>query len=482
MGIIRKSADWAEDRTGIAAAIKPILDHKVPRTDWKSGWWYVFGSAVLVAFIVQVITGIALATSYVSSSGEAYNSLKYITNEAFLGNFMRGVHYFGASAMVLFVGAHMLHVYLIGAYKFPREMQWLSGVVLLLLTLAMGFTGQLLRWDQNAVWSVVVGASQASRTPFIGNILSQFILAGNTLGGATLSRFFSFHVFFIPALVFGFIGFHLYLVIRNGVSEPPEIGKAVDPKTYRKEYHELLEKDGVPFWPDALWRDAVFAVILIVGVAILAIIFGPPLLDNPPDPSILRAAPRPDWYLLWYFAVLALVPPGITTFVILLFPLVGFAALFVLPIFANKGERHPLRRPWAMGIVLMIVISIITLWIAGDAEPWSPKIDAQPLPIQVVASKDPGVVSGAQLFNSKGCEYCHRVGEYGGVRGPNLTNVGSRLNHEQLTVRILNGGNGMPQYGNNLKPGELNSLLAFLESRKGQNDKPVVADATNNQK
>ena len=466
MGMLRKSVGWLEDRTGLGAAVKPILDHKVPDTDWKSGWWYVFGSAVLVAFIIQVVTGIALATSYVTSTSEAYNSLQFITNEAFLGGFMRGMHYFGASAMVLFVGAHMMHVYLIGAYKFPREMQWLSGVVLLLLTVAMGFTGQLLRWDQNAVWSIVVGASQAGRTPFIGNILAQFILAGDTIGGATLSRFFSFHVFFIPALVFGFIGLHLYLVIRNGVSEPPEIGKVVDPKTYREEYHELLEKKGVPFWPDALWRDAVFAVILIVGVAVCSIIWGAPMLDNPPDPTILRAAPRPDWYLLWYFAVLAIIPAGITSWVIILAPLVGFAVLFLLPL-ANKGERHPLRRPWAMGIVLITVISIIVLWIAGDQEPWSPKIDSKPLPAQVVNSTNQDVVYGAQLFNTKGCEYCHLIESYGGQRGPNLTNVGNRLSTEQLTVRILNGGNGMPAYGNNMKPEEMQALLAFLQTRRG---------------
>ena len=466
MGMLKKSADWAEDRTGLGKAIKPILDHKVPRTDWKTGWWYVLGSAVLVAFTVQVVTGIALATSYVSSSGQAYESLQYITNTAFLGNFMRGVHFWGASAMVLFVGLHMLHVFLIGAYKFPREMQWLSGVVLLLLTLAMGFTGQLLRWDQNAVWSVVVGASQANRTPFLGNILAQFVLAGNTLSGATLSRFFSFHVFFIPALLFGLIGFHLYLVIRNGISEPPVMGKAVDPKTYRKEYHDLLEKDGVPFWPDALWRDAAFAVAVIIGIAVLAIIYGPPTLDVPPDPSILKAAPRPDWYLLWYFAVLALIPSGLTPYVILGFPALVGAILIALPIVGNKGERHWMRRPWATGSIIVILLGIGVLWIAGDKEPWSPKTDAQPLPAQVVASQDPKIQAGAQLFNSKGCEYCHQISGYGGVRGPDLTDVGDRLTEDQFRVRILNGGNGMPAYATNLAPGELESLLSFLQTRK----------------
>jgi ubiquinol-cytochrome c reductase cytochrome b subunit len=470
MAVFKKAGQWIEDRSGLGRFAAPILRHKVPYTDWKDGWWYVLGSATLVAFVIQLVTGMVLATNFVTSTGDAYDSLKYITEQAPFGGLMRGMHYFGASAMVLLIGAHALHVFLIGSFKFPREMNWLSGVVLLLMTLAMGFTGQLLRWDQTAVWSVVVAASMASRSPFIGEPLSQFILAGNTVGGATLSRFFAFHVFFIPAIIFITLGFHLYLVIRNGVSEPPRRGDAVDPKTYRKNYHALLVKTGVPFWPDAVWRDAVFAVLEVLVIMGLALRFGAPELTSRPDPTLLEAYPRPDWYLLWFFSVLALIPAEWESAMILLGPLLVFGLMFALPLFANKGERAPTRRPWAVGIAFLIVIIIVPLWIAGEQSNWSPRFRSQQLPASVVNSTDQTVVTGSQLFYSKGCIYCHQIDQYGGQRGPNLTEVASRYTESQLIWRISYGGNGMPAYGPTLKPEELNALVKFLETRKGKDN------------
>lgn len=466
MKVIKATGNWLEDRTGVWAFTKGILEHPVPP---GTDWWYVFGTATLISFVVQVVTGIALSASYVTSTADAYNSLQFITYEAPLGGFLRGMHFWGASAMVLFIGIHMAQVFLFGAYKFPREMNWLSGSVLLLVTLAMGFTGQLLRWDQNAVWSVVVAASQASRAPVVGPQLARFLIAGDTIGGATLSRFFAFHVFFIPAIIFAVVGLHLFLVLRNGISEPPKIGRVIDPKTYRQWYNNMLHKYGRPFWPDAAWRDAVFSIAVIIGIAILALVFGAPQLDKPPDPTIIQAYPRPDWYLLWYFAALALIPPGAESFVIIGGPLFLGFILFVLPFVANKGERSPYRRPWAFGVVLLAMIMIGVLWVSGEQATWSPAFTAKPLSPDVVNSTDQTIQRGASLFHEKGCEYCHTIGRDGGERGPNLSEVGSRLTNEQLTIRILNGGNNMPAYASILKPDEVDALVTFLHSRIAAN-------------
>jgi len=466
--VLQRILAWLDDRSGLLTATRRALEHPVPP---RTGWWYVFGSATLLAFVLQVATGIALATSYVPSSGQAYDSLKFISEQALLGRFLRGMHYFGASAMVLLIGIHVSRTFLMGAFKFPRELNWLTGAVLLLLTLALAFTGQLLRWDQNAVWSVIVGAAQAGRMPVIGGDIARFILAGDTIGGATLSRFFAFHVFFIPALVFGFIGLHLALVLRHGISERPKKGEHVDPATYRSRYAELLRTEGVPFWPDAAWRDAVFGAAVVATIALLAIIVGPPAMGKPPDPSILEAYPKPDWYFLWYFAVLALAPHNLENFIIVAGPLVFGAVLLLLPL-SNRGARNVRDRPLAAVLVVFMWTVILTFWLAGERADWSPRFEATPLPAAVVRSTDPVVQDGARLFHEKGCEFCHAIDGFGGKRGPDLSDVRSRMMPDQIGARITNGSPSMPAYARTLTPEQLRALVAFLSTRGPSSERP----------
>jgi ubiquinol-cytochrome c reductase cytochrome b subunit len=454
---------WLDGRLGISDLVGPSLKHLVPH---DARWWYVFGSATMVAFIVQVLTGVALAFSYVPSAGQAYETLRFISNEAPFGHFLRGLHYYGASAMVLLVGLHMAQTFLFGSYKYPREMNWVTGVLLLGFTLVMGFTGQLLRWDQTATWSVVIAAEQVGRVPFIGNWLAKFTLGGTTIGGATLSRFFVIHVFLIPGLLFLFIALHLWLVLRHGIAEPPVPGKLVDEKTYAESYHRQLSKSGVPFWPDGAWRDVVFGTAVLIAISALAYFAGPPVLGLPPDPSILQADPRPDWYLLWYFAVLALIPPRIEGLCMVMAPILAGVFLFLAPIIGNQGERHWSRRPWAMGVVLLSVLIIGSLWIEGARSPWSPNFAAKPLTVSVVGTDAGPVARGARLFYGRACLNCHLIDGYGGRRGPDLSRVGDRLAKTDMIIRILNGGNNMPAFGNSLKPDEVDDLVAFLQSRK----------------
>jgi len=460
--LLQRTWHVLDDRLGISKNIMPIMEHPVPP---RTGWWYVFGSATLFTFMLQVVTGTVLATIYVPSTDHAYDTMTFITQTAFLGRLVRGLHFWGGSAMVLFIGIHSVRVYLMGAYKYPREANWLSGSLLMVLTLGMGFSGQLLPWDQNAVWSVIVGAEQAAKVPYIGKDLARWILAGQTLGGLTLSRFYAAHVFFFPGLIFLILGIHLYLVIHNGISEPPKAGRTVEPKHYRAWYENMIKEQGVPFWPDAAWRDVVFGFLLIIAIFLLAWYVGPPPLHKVPDPNIIQASPQPYWYFLWFFSVLALSPHMAETFLIIAMPAVFFIVMFLLPFMANKGERSPKRRPWAIALVTMSVIIIGVFWLEAKRHPWVPDFNAQVLPPSVVHSTVPTVVRGAQLFHERGCEFCHYISGYGGHRGPDLSEIGSQLTRDQMTVFIMNGGYNMPPFASMLRSNETEDLLAFLQSR-----------------
>jgi ubiquinol-cytochrome c reductase cytochrome b subunit len=462
MNALKRAWSWFEDRSGLLETTGPIMAHPAPR---NATWMYVFGTATLFSFTLQAVTGVMLALTYVPSAGEAYQSLQYITNSAFMGNVLRGTHYFGASAMVLFVGVHLLRVLLTGAYKFPRELNWLTGSILLLLTVGNAFTGQMLRWDQNAIWTTIVGAEQASRTPFIGVALARFFISGDVVNAATLSRFFALHVFLLPGSIIAIVGVHLYLVLRHGISEPPQVGRPVDPATYRQWYNNLLKEKGEPFWPNAAWRDVTFSAIVIIAVVALGAIFGAPPLTKPPNPAIVDALPRPDWYLLWYFAVLALLPPGLEPYVILGAPLLLVISLILVPFLGSKGERHPARRPWVVGFVVVTIMAVGILWNRGAQANWSPDFNAPPLPEAVVGASSGPVYEGGLLFHAKGCEYCHIVNGYGGKRGPDLSTIGNQRDAAQLTVRILHGGINMPAFGSTLTPAEVQNLVAFLQSR-----------------
>jgi ubiquinol-cytochrome c reductase cytochrome b subunit len=457
--------NWLDERLGIGMVARATLLHSVPKS---INWWYVFGSAVLTAFMLQIVTGIFLSFTYIPSPDHAYQSLDFITHQQALGNVLRGLHYWGASAMVLLIFVHMSAHFLTGSYKYPRELQWLTGSVLLLLTLAMAFTGQLLRWNQDAYWAIVVGAEQAARTPLIGGWVAQLMVAGPAVNGRTLSFVYGIHIWLIPGAMLTLIGVHLYLVIYKGISEWPVPGKPVDPKTYWAEYQEILHEDGEPFFPNGISKDAYLSLALIIVIFALAVIFGAQDLGPKANPTT-PANPKPDWYLIWYFAILAMVPPASTNYVIILAPAVGFGILFLIPL-ANKGERHYSRRPWAIATVLLASSSTLILILLGFQEPWKPVLDqgyiVQSINKQDLKGLNSTQLAGAQLMHGEACIACHKIGDKGGLRGPDLTFIGDKMNESQLTTRVLHGGGGMPQYASVLTPKQLQELVAFLQTRR----------------
>ena len=476
MRLIDKLGEWFNLRLPLEAPIRETAEHRVPRT--SASWFYVFGSAALTIFVLQVVTGILLALIYVPSAGEAWNSLQTLNHGVALGWFIRAMHGWGSNFMVAIVLIHMVQVFLFGAYKFPRELTWMVGVFLLLMTLGMAFTGQVMRFDQDAYWGLGIGASIASRVPVIGPWTVKLMLGGPIIAGATLSRFFTLHVFVIPGLLIAFVGVHLLMVLKLGINEWPMPGRIVRRSTYMQEYHELTRTQGVPFVPNAVWKDILFSGFILVLIVACAVHFGPFGPGGQPDPTIIQTSPRPDFFFLWLYALLSFLPPAAETPILLLGPAIALVFLLTLPLIAGEGEKSWRRRPIAVLSVLMIAVALGTMTHLGQHTPWSPVMDAWsslPIPPEYLHGTTSLERQGALVFQAKQCHNCHALKEQGGKRGPALDRVAVRLTHDQLIRQVIQGGGNMPAYGKNLTPAETTALVAFLETLHP----PVQAPAVN---
>ncbi|MGA7619238.1 cytochrome b N-terminal domain-containing protein [Candidatus Binatus sp.] len=465
---------WLDARLQLGQTIADVAEHLVPRS--SASWWYVFGSATLVVFILQVVTGICLATVYTPAADRAWDSLIYLNYHQPLGWYLRALHGWGSNFMVALMFVHMIQVFLFGAYKYPRELTWVAGCVLLLCTLGMAFTGQVLRFDQNAYWGLGIGASIAGRTPIIGFKIVHLILGGPIIAGETLSRFFALHVFVIPGLLIAFVGLHLYLVLRLGINEWPMPGRIVRRNTYLAQYHELVSADGEPFFPFAAQKDLVFAGLIILSLLVVAAVAGPIGPNGQPDPTIIETVPRPDFFFLWLFSLFALLPPWTETFLMLTGPVAVIGLLFALPFISGTGEKSWRRRPFSVVIVILAVTIIGTLTWLGTFSPWSPVMDAwsaAPTPVDYVKGRTPLELQGALLVQSKQCRNCHSLGDMGGMRGPALDDTATRLTRDQIVRQIIQGGGNMPAYGKNLTPAEVNALVAFLATMHPRGEPPA---------
>ena len=209
---------WIDERTGAGPFLRGFMFRKVP---YGTNWFYTLGSATMFAFLSQAVTGVFLAMYYVPSSDEAYESVQHITNEVFLGEFVRGMHKWGATVMMILIFMHMGRTFFFGAYKYPRELNWIIGVVLLVMTLMMGLTGYLLPFDQRSFWATVVAVNLNASGPVVGPYLADFLRGGAEFGSTTISRFYALHMLAIPGLIAALLGAHLYLVAKLGTTAPP---------------------------------------------------------------------------------------------------------------------------------------------------------------------------------------------------------------------------------------------------------------------
>lgn len=421
---------WFNERLDLAAVKRALLDREVPD---RLTWWHTLGSATFTVFIVQIVTGVVLATYYSASPDHAYDSIQYLQREVASGSLLRAIHYWGSSFMVVLVTAHMIRVFSMGAYKYPREANWVLGAVMFILVLAFGFTGYLLPWDQRAYWATQVGTNMAGTAPVVGGPMTALLRGGSQLGAATLTRFYAFHVLWLPILLGLFIFIHLAMVIRQGIAPrtaaleanaPPRTSDPAYPGYYREAY-AATKRGGVRFWPDIVGKDLIVGCLVIALIVLLALTLGAPL-EAPADPTDNSYVPRPEWYFLPLFQMLKLFPGSLESVGALGVPLLLILVLLALPFF-DRGSRRNLRhRP--------VALAGITAVLGGSALLIGASIRGTPP--SVVAEVGRPLTNperaGRALFKRQ-CAGCHVVvglsdpkREKNENEGPELSDIGLR--------------------------------------------------------
>jgi len=449
---------WFDERLGIYELSRAFLDRKVPG---NINWFHTLGSATLILIAAQFLTGIALSMSYVPSPDFAYESVLYIDQTPF-GGITRSIHRASAGLLVLLVGLHALRVFIWGAHKYPRELSWMVGALLMFIIMGFAFTGYLLPWDQKAYWATVVGTNIAGSAPFIGGSVLEFLRGGEALGAVGLTRFYGIHVWILPASLLLLVGIHLFMVIRQGIAATPRRKSLIEAKPdesrrdeYRREY--AAEKEaGKPFW-SSLLKDAVMGLIVVVIVLAAAIMLGAPL-EEPADPNATAYVPRPEWYffdmyqLLWYIT-----GPAESLLIFLIFT--GGALLFVaVPLIDRGRARHPRKRPGAMAGVVAVVIGVVVFTYMGAVS--GPSVPTIP-PTEGMTVTD---LSGLAVFNDQGCASCHAVHGLGGTSGPDMSRAGARWSSSHIRENIvMPEDDEMPAY-DKLTEQQLDDLVSYLKS------------------
>ncbi len=476
---------WLDERLDLAALKHALLDREVPD---RLTWWHTLGSATLAVFLVQLLTGAVLATFYSPTPDHAYDSVLYVERVVRAGSLVRGMHRWAASFMVVLTLAHMVRVFSMGAYKYPREPNWLAGVALFLVVMAFGFTGYLLPWDQKAYWATQVGTNMAGTTPVIGGILVDLLRGGSQLGAATLARFYALHVLWLPLLFGGIVCLHLTMVVRQGIApRTVALEREAPPRTSDPEYaawyrtaYAATKRGGVRFWPDIIAKDIVTATITIALILLLAMTFGAGL-EPPADPTDTSYVPRPEWYFLPFFQLLKLFPGSMESTVAVGVPMFLVLALLGLPFFDRGSSRSLRHRPVAMASLAVVLGGsglLLGAAIREDAELRRPEPADTPLTSMQRA--------GRAQFEQQQCGSCHKVrGEGESDEGPDLTNIGLHRSpawiHSYIEQpRRFHPDGDMPAFGppvlSHQEIEELSQYLSTLRGPPGSNLKPEVHD------
>ena len=340
---------WIDERTGFSGPIKEFLNYPIPEYVHRNPL-YSLGGLTLIVFLLMAITGILMTFYYDPSPEGAYGSVDYITYQLPLGWLVRGIHHYGASAMVVLAVLHMLRTYFFAAYKRPREINWMTGVLLLFVVLSFGFTGYLLPWDQKGYWATKVGTEIAGSMPLIGEWVMRLMRGGANLGQATLTRFYATHIGLLPTVVVALIGVHIYQLRFHGIAPPIT------------EKQKAKAKKFVPFFPNWVIADAIWGMLLLVGIGYLSWAVRAPL-GFPADPTSSNFVPRPEWYFLFYFQLLKYFPGPLEPVVTILIPGFIFGSMLLLPFFDKSPERHPMRKrvTTVAGIFYIAAVIVLTI-------------------------------------------------------------------------------------------------------------------------
>jgi ubiquinol-cytochrome c reductase cytochrome b subunit len=471
----KRALDWFDERTGVRHLTRKVLDEPIPG---GARWAYVFGSGLLFILLNQVVTGVALALYYTPTAETAHTSVAYITKQVAGGSFLRSLHSYGSSAMIIVLALHFLQTFVYGSFKGRRELLWMSGALLSFLILGMGFTGYLLPWDQKAYFATTVGTNIAGQIPLIGGLMARVLRGGDTIGTLTLSRFYVAHVFLIPGIILMFVGAHI-LLFRKAGPAGPVTEDPVSPKLARE-----------PFYPRQVLFDMGFVLLIIAALSGLSylrpVTLGP--IANPADSHFL---PRPEWYYLPMFEWLKFWEGPAVVLGVVVIPGLIAAGMFLLPFLDRRLERKIWRRPIPALAVTIVVSGMVFLGVrshiddkegstarqlaqqledekaysATPFEPYTKAPEGTSAGAAIAQIVDPLVSKGKGIFNDRGCSACHGDNGTGTALAPSLVGITSKLPQDRLIALLHNPdarmkAGGMPAVDASSE--EMKALLAYL--------------------